>query len=193
MAGQPKRRRMIAELEKRTREEMDPGATHLDYAVRWVASGGTLVDLANSIAKSLDPRGFKLGTFKIFRGALSDYLDAVFGEDNAQRCLDRARARGAHGLVENAQVIADEQDGLLPGAATAARLKMDSRHYLAERWNKADFAQAKGTNVTISMATLHLDALRRMPPRPAAALPAAIVEDAEVLSIEAPTTSTSDE
>ena len=42
------------------------------------------------------------------------------------------------------------------------RLRIQTRQWVAERWNAPAYAQNKGQNVSISIAGLRLDALRHV-------------------------------
>lgn len=166
---------MIAELERRTREEMYDGATHLDYAESWVASGRSILQLANEIsaATKLD----------IFREALRRYLYEL-DPGKAQERLDRARAQCAYGLIESANTIAD---GAKEESIGVARLQVQTRQWTAERYNRDAFGTPKGPNISISIHGLHLDALRARTVSEQDAIPAAIAqadELATVVSIE---------
>lgn len=142
---------MIAELERRTRElfEDEPNATPLDFAVDYVASGGTLTDLAAELTE-------KLG-FNVSRHQLSGYLHMTFGDEAALR-LAKARREGAHGLAESTLGIAAGADS--KDAAQRARVEVNARQWLAGQWNRDEFGQQKQAPIQINLGSLHLDALR---------------------------------
>lgn len=156
LAGKPRRKAIVTELEFRTREyfEIESGApcphTHLDYACEWLANGGTMVELAAEMSITLG--------FHVFGGQIRTYLGEVWPSE-CESALSRARARGAHALAENALELVDAPAGdqtEVSRAASRARV----RHWTAERWNRGEFAGQQAASVSISIGTLHLDALR---------------------------------
>lgn len=165
MAGQPQKRAIIAALEKRTREtfEDDADATHLDYVEHWQASGQTLNALAEEIGL-----GPKKGE------TISRYLHRVYGGDVTSGRLTRARARGAHSLIEDSLEIADEatEDDI-----QIARLRVQARQWTAEKWNQAEFSNKASMSVQVSFGALHLAALQKLQ------LPVAVIaaDDAELV------------
>lgn len=71
----------------------------------------------------------------------------------------RARAAAAHIYATDVVDIADEADEENPIAIQKAKLRINSRQWLAERWNRKDYGQAKA-EVAISITGLHFEALR---------------------------------
>lgn len=71
--------------------------------------------------------------------------------------LTHARARAADHLVSETIQIADETD---ISEVNKARLRVQTRQWVAERWNPAAYAQNKTPSVTVNLANLRLDALR---------------------------------
>jgi hypothetical protein len=155
MAGRPLRRAMIAELERRTREEFDdPTATTLDYVVSWVEGGRTLVGLLNEMTH--------LGDIK--RGMLTRYLSDEFGDD-AQLRLVSARMVGADALVEDG-LEGVENSRSDKDSIALAKLKSDSKQWLAGKWNRAVYGEPKaGVAVQINMGSAFLESLRRQAER----------------------------
>lgn len=174
MAGQPKKRAMIEELERRTREEFGVASTetHVDYALEWVASGGTVFSLAESIAGA---KGIKL-----MRSTLDKYLRDLEPEW-VSKSRD-ARARGSHSMVEQAAALADTADTMDKDRVPGAKLKIDSKLKVAAMFNREEFGERKGNTLVVNVANLHLDAMRRR--KLPSAIARAIPEEAEVLSIE---------
>lgn len=170
---------MIAELTKRAAEMGEPGASPLDYAVEWVASGKTVLDLAASLSAATG--------FDFLRESVSRYLH-TFPE--AEQRLERARRRGAHGLVDQAVEIVDATEGEESREAIAsAKLRADTRLWVAERWDRDGLGQKPSATVNLTINTLHIDALRRRatvaldaPDTPA--LPAVDAEDVTIESAE---------
>lgn len=71
--------------------------------------------------------------------------------------LTRVRARAADNLVGEMIDIADETDYQ---EVQKAKLRVQTRQWVAERWNPAAYAQNKMPSVTVNLANLRLDALR---------------------------------
>lgn len=73
----------------------------------------------------------------------------------------RARTRAAHSLADEAIEIADEADADHPGELQKAKLRVQVRHWTAERWGRQVYgAPSAQANVTINLGSMHLDALR---------------------------------
>jgi hypothetical protein len=145
MAGRPKFRAMVAELERLAREEEFDSV--LEFAVAWVESGKTLTDLAHKVGIAL--------SMQVERAKVSQYLYNL--SDDAKLRIASARKEGAHGLAEGTMHLeARDKD-----EAAAARVKMTAAQFLASAWNRDEFGQQKpGVNITLNANSMHLDALR---------------------------------
>jgi hypothetical protein len=99
---------------------------------------------------------------------LYEWLEAAPGRAGL---LSRARARAAHVLAEEALTIADETTG----DVQRDRLRVDTRKWLAGKWNQAQFGDSKGAQVTINLGDLHLQAVKTVKP----------VHGADALTLEA--------
>ena len=93
---------------------------------------------------------YKLG---IGRKALTQWVDRPENEG----FLSRVRAKAADHLVTEIIEIADETD---ISEVNKARLRVQTRQWVAERWNPAAYAQNKMPSVTVNLANLRLDSLR---------------------------------
>ncbi len=153
MAGQPKRRAMFELLETRTAEyfEGDPTQTPLDYVACWIEGGGTIVSLAEDLAKSL---GHNVG-----REWLSIMLRKHYGDDAVSERLSKARAHASHVMAELALGISDEAATCSEDVARNG-LRVRARQWTAERWNRAQYGNSQAPTVSISIAELHLAALQ---------------------------------
>ena len=155
MAGQPRKRAVIDELERRA---VHDGCTVLEYAVDWLEGGGTLFSLARSIQRRLWPDELKDKRHPP-AGIVEKHLKSLTtaeGETGAQ-VLSRARSSGSARGIEEALEIADDAT---EDDVQVARLRVGHRQWIAERL-APEFKQQKGTNVHISIGALHLDALRQ--------------------------------
>ena len=73
--------------------------------------------------------------------------------------LSRVRARAADHLVGQMIEIADETE---IEEVNKARLRVQTRQWVAERWNPAAYAQSKTPSVQVNLSGMRLDALRRI-------------------------------
>lgn len=170
---------MVAELEARTRDyyEVPDGEacdkTTLDYVAAYVAGGGSVLALSRSLSLQL---GWEVYSEKVHR-----HLRETFGEDECETAMSRARAKGAHALTEEALDIVDapaKDQVEVSQAASRAR----ARQWTAERWNRSQLGGQQAATVSISIGSLHLDALRA--PRAAVAVLPTPADDAEIVTIE---------
>jgi hypothetical protein len=173
LAGAPKKQLVARELEQRTRVEFpdEPEATHLDYVEYWQSCGKTLNSLAEEMGLGQDNGEF-----------ITRCLRKVFGTEEVSGRLERARARGAHFLIEQASTIADQatEEGL-----GVARLRVQNKQWTAEKWNAREFGGRQGgATVNISIGTLHLDALQTRRLERSIAITSAIDAECEIVSSE---------
>ena len=175
MAGRPKTKAMVKELERRTRELFpeDENATHLDYAEHYVANGGTLVSLALSVASAT-------GTH-VMRESLRRYIHKM---DGAEGRLGQARIHSSHAMVEESMAILDDDD-IKRDDVPRAKMRVDGKLKVAQMFNRAEFGENKSTQINVSLGSLHLAALRA---REMPQITARVIEDDEVLMIEEETT-----
>lgn len=106
---------------------------------------------------------------KVSKRALYEWLDAP----EQAGLFSRARARAADHLAVETLAIADE----VPAEAAEiqrARLRTDTRKWLASKWNQAQYGDSKGVQVNINLADLHLQAVKTVKP----------VHGADTLTIE---------
>lgn len=73
--------------------------------------------------------------------------------------ISRVRARAADNLVGQMIEIADESE---IEEVNKARLRVQTRQWVAERWNPAAYAQNKMPSVQVNLSGMRLDALRRI-------------------------------
>ena len=73
--------------------------------------------------------------------------------------IARARARAADSLACQTIEIAD---AAAPEEANLARVRIQTRQWIAERWKPSVYAQQRGPAVDISIGGLRLDALRHV-------------------------------
>lgn len=147
MAGRPKRRAMIAELERLARE--DEQESVLAFVLEWTKSGRTMLQLAEKISEGIES--------EVMRGTLDTYVRTLAPDATEQ--LRDARKIGAHGMLEESIDVTDKAGD--KDQAAVARGKASSRQWAAERWNREEMGQPKpGAGLTININTLHLDALR---------------------------------
>jgi len=148
MAGTPLKHAVLAELRSRATQLSDE-ATPLDYACGYIANGGQIVELAQSIAVAI-------GT-PVSRSFLSGVLHNL--SDDASERLGAARRESASALVEEAAKIADDAEPF-PASVAKAGLQIRTRHWMAERFSPNEFGQKPPSVNIVNAGTLMLDALR---------------------------------
>ena len=89
------------------------------------------------------------------RVALEEWLNLPENEGLASR----ARAKAADDMVAESILIADESS---IEEVNKARLRVQTRQWVAERWNPAAYAQTKMPSVQVNLSGMRLDALRRI-------------------------------
>lgn len=152
MAGQPRKKAMVTELERRANRRQ---ITPLEYVAEWVEAGKTLTALAADITKALKLEEED----SVTRPMLSRYVNTELDGLEAMR---DARSEGSHGMAESSidiidQPAADKVQAAQQKASAEIRLK------LAGFWNRAEYGEQKGpqVNVNLDMGQLHLDAMRQ--------------------------------
>ena len=91
----------------------------------------------------------------VSKKALTEWMDLPEQEG----FLARVRARAADNLVGQMIEIADESE---IEEVNKARLRVQTRQWVAERWNPAAYAQTKMPSVQVNLSGMRLDALRRI-------------------------------
>jgi hypothetical protein len=153
MAGRPKRRALIHELTKRAADNCEDGTAHLEYVLQWIEDGKTISQLAREISEDAKE--------DIFGSYITRYLADVYPEWPAR--VAAARAVGSHSMIDEARDIIDELDGHIPDKdrTAVAKARAEVRQWTAERYNRRELgAPVAGVSVSLSINTLHLDALR---------------------------------
>lgn len=89
--------------------------------------------------------------------ALHDFLE----RPENSGLLARARVRAADNLAVETLNIADSAT---PETATVARLQVDTRRWLASKWNSQQYGDKQAPLVNITLTDLHLNSLRRVDP-----------------------------
>lgn len=86
-------------------------------------------------------------------------LHAWLDRPEQEGFLIRARARAADELVGQMIDIADDTDYL---EVQKAKLRVQTRQWVAERWNPQAYAQSKQPSVQVNLSGMRLDALRHI-------------------------------
>ena len=89
------------------------------------------------------------------RVALEDWLNRSENEGLASR----ARAKAADDMVAESILIADETS---VEEVQKARLRVQTRQWVAERWNPTAYAQSKQPTLQVNLSGMRLDALRHI-------------------------------
>lgn len=153
MPGRPLRRAIHAELLRRAQAELGNTANALDYGEHWTASGRTMTELAVDVSNAL--------ALTVSREACRA---AIYSDESApgeaEQRLRQARARGSHGLQEDAKAIVDSAPVNRDWIAKA-KLQADIRDRIARSWNREEWGETKQPLLTVNVGSLHLDSLRR--------------------------------
>lgn len=139
MAGRALRKQLFAEIEQRGGDE---------YLHDYIASGGTVLDLADELGCS--------------RTYLSRHLNA---DDRYRAVLEQARREQADKFADEALAIADGMagvDGITREQIAVAKERVDVRKWLATVNHPDRYQQNKnGPVITLNINQLHLDALKK--------------------------------
>jgi hypothetical protein len=147
--GRPKHAKLLATLRGRAQQEFGDGSSELDYVLHWLRDGGTILSLAARLQNEMGE--------SVSRSFLSGSVHRLSRDAKDQ--IEAARRDGAHALIEQTITIAD-QTPPTANDAHKAKLAIGVRQWMAERYNREDFGNAR-PDVVISLGTLHLDALRQ--------------------------------
>jgi hypothetical protein len=180
LAGQPLKRKIVEELERRAQamsEEQGEPVTALDVVHDWVAAGRTMIDLAADVGKSI---GHNLAS----SGVLTTWVHSTPG---GKAMMAQAREIAAHALAEETVQILEDADED-KSALLKARLRAENNRWLASKWNRRDYGETPQVQVNnFDIGQLHIDAMRQRrletgDTTPTLALPAAVEgQDYEVL------------
>lgn len=147
MAGRPKRREMLQKIEAKAKEA---DMTLAEFVYDFVASGKTLVDLA-------DYTGYS-------RSHISRHLNKIA---EVKEALERARLEAADAMAEQTIKLADDlarrhDDGeeIKSERIGILREQTSARKWWAATANPGRYGKPD-TNITINLGDLHLDALRK--------------------------------
>ena len=132
MAGRPALRKVEAQIRKLGGET---------YIFERIAAGETIAAVADSL--------------NISRPVLSTWCN----QDKRRDALTHARRIAAGTLAEETLRIADQD--LDPDQVQAAKLRIDTRKWLAARMAPETWGEQRGPTVAIQINGLHLDALRQ--------------------------------
>jgi hypothetical protein len=162
MAGRARAKALADELARRTADYFELSdaiageeTTHttLDYVADWVESGNTLKELAASLTTTLE--------HEVTYARLMATLREEHGAGTVEERLDASRARASHSLAEHALELVDAKaDTNVEVSRAASRAR--TRQWMAERYNPSKYGQSKGVSVSVSVGSLHLDALRHL-------------------------------
>ena len=182
MAGQPLKRKLVDELERRAArmsEEQGEPLSALDVIHDWVASGRTMKDLTAELGKAI---GHNLQS----SGVLTTW---VHSQPGGKALLAQARELASHALVEETIDILDDAEDTKTGLMRA-KLRAENNRWLAGKWNRKDYGeQPAQVAVTFDIGQLHIDAMRQRrieqgDTTPTLALPAVEGQDYELLPAE---------
>jgi len=90
----------------------------------------------------------------VSRQLLSGFLNSEQNRDG----LRAAREQAAHVFAEEALTISD---AATPQDVQVAKLRVDTRRWIASKWGRALYGDDRNPLVNINVAQLHLDSLRK--------------------------------
>jgi hypothetical protein len=163
MAGRARTKALAELLDTRAAEYFeidyingDDPRSSLDYVCEWVESGNTLKELAASLSTELE--------HEVTYARLMAVLREQHGAQACDAALESSRRRASHSLAETAMELVDAPaDSNVDVSRAASRAR--TRQWMAERYNPQQYGQSKGVSVTVTVGSLHLDALRAVPAR----------------------------
>jgi transposase-like protein len=122
------------------------------------------VERVEELLESAMPIAQVCRELRVGKRALFEWLDTP----ERSGLLARARARAAHLLAEDALTIADQAE---VDQVQVSRLRVDTRKWLAAKWNAGAYGEQRGPLVNIDLGSLFLGAAK-------AAAPVALEQDA---------------
>lgn len=162
MAGRARTHALAEALAERTKDyfeltEILTEDTHstLDYVADWIESGNTLKELSAELTVELG--------HEVTYARLMAVLRETHGADGTDQRLSASRARASHSLAETALELVDASAETQVDVSRAAS-RAKTRQWMAERYNPREYGQQKGVSVSLSIGSLHLDALRAVSP-----------------------------
>ncbi len=132
MAGTPKFHKDMAMLERIPE----------DMIFSMIEAGKAHTDICNEVG--------------ISKKALNKWLDDVDPDGDK---IARARARASHEYAMETLQIADSSDA---ESAAQARIRIQARQWVAERWNPKTYGQQKAAQLTVNIQDMRLAALRHV-------------------------------
>lgn len=155
MAGTPKKRLMLKELERRAHiasEDQGETITPLQYVCEWVAAGQPMADLIRDM--NVTEPNLKLDS----AGILSSWVNST---KEGKVMISEARAVAAHALAEQGMDILDDSDEDRDAIAKN-KARSDYRKWLASVWNRPQYGQeAQQVQVNVNLPMLHIEAMRK--------------------------------
>lgn len=117
------------------------------------------------LAELREGKSIKQACIAVGLASDSGYYYAVKQDQALIAEVAQARKEGAHALMSQTIDIADETaEFALVDPLRSAEQRIKVRQHLAARLNRDDYGeQQRGAQVTVNIAGLHLDALRRAP------------------------------
>jgi hypothetical protein len=163
MAGRPQRREMLKKIEDAAEAAKMSMA---EFVYDYVASGKTLVDLADEVGYS--------------RSHISRHLNSI---PEIKEALEKARLEAADALAEQTIKLADDLAARLDRGEevkneriAVLREQTSSRKWWAATANPGRYGKPD-TSITINLGDLHLDALRKTRSNVIDVTPAEAAED----------------
>jgi hypothetical protein len=131
MPGTPIKRKMQGKIES---------AGGAEWLLAQVAEGRTLISLAAEL------------------GVSRQIVSGLLNSDEHSAALKKAREQAADVMAEESKAIADTTR---PEDERVSKLRIETRRWLAGKWDRAGYGDQAAPAVQVDVRVLHLDALRR--------------------------------
>ena len=170
MAGHARRKAAFTELAARASKA---GQTPLEYVEDWLASGKSMVKLADEVTA--------ITGHEITRSVLDKLCKTL--EEDAPARITAAHKAGAHTMVEEQFERLEEMCNGTPGKEEIAfeNLRTGNTQWIASKKNRDDFGDRPAVALNLSLGSVHLDVLRRLSAEDACELQRKRIEEGEIL------------
>jgi len=116
-----------------------------------LAADGGVKEILDQIAQ-----GRSIADLARERNVSRAFLSEILNQDLP--ALRAARALAASAFAEQSIEIADAAE---PATAQVARLRIETRQWLAARWGREVYGERSGPSVQLNLAQVHADVIRR--------------------------------
>jgi hypothetical protein len=118
-----------------------------------LAADGGVKDILDQIAQ-----GRSIAELARGRNVCRAFLSEILNSPENLSALRAARALAASAFAEETIKIADSAE---PATSQVARLRIETRQWLAARWGREVYGERSVPNVQLNLAQIHADTIRR--------------------------------